>query len=53
MSGTLPYWLERWLGVAADPGEGTAWTLDYVWPLPVWATLLLAAFLLGKPARLY
>ncbi len=43
MSGTLPYWLERWLGVASDPGEGTAWTLDYVWPLPAWATLLAVA----------
>ena len=44
MNGTLPYWLERWLGIDAGPGEGTAWTIDFVWPLPAWATLLLAAF---------
>ncbi len=43
MSGTLPYWLEQWLGIRAGPGEGTAWTLDYHWPLPAWATLLLLA----------
>src|SRR5487761_1223809 len=41
MSGTLPTWLERWLGVpAAGSGEGTAWSLDYTWPWAAWATLL-------------
>ena len=35
MSGTLPGWLERLLGVPqAGSGEGTAWTLDHAWPLP-------------------
>ena len=28
MSGTLPAWLERWLGIKAGPGEGTAWRLE-------------------------
>ncbi len=46
MNGTLPYWLERWLGIDAGPGEGTAWTIDLVWPLPAWATILLTAFAL-------
>ena len=41
MSGTLPTWLERWLGVpAAGSGEGTAWSIDYSWPWAAWATLL-------------
>jgi hypothetical protein len=43
MSGTLPDWLERLLGVETSPGEGTAWGLDYRWPLPSWLTLVLAA----------
>ncbi|HVA51513.1 MAG TPA: VWA domain-containing protein [Pirellulales bacterium] len=48
MSGTLPTWLERWLGVpAAGSGEGTAWSLDYAWPWAAWATLL---FLLAAAA---
>ncbi|HET6880243.1 MAG TPA: VWA domain-containing protein [Pirellulales bacterium] len=41
MSGTLPTWLERWLGVpAAGTGEGTAWSIDSTWPWAPWATLL-------------
>ena len=41
MSGTLPTWLERWLGVpAAGSGEGTAWSIDSTWPWAAWVTLL-------------
>lgn len=41
MSGTLPTWLEQWLGVpAAGSGEGTAWSIEYSWPWAAWATLL-------------
>ncbi|HEV3339176.1 MAG TPA: VWA domain-containing protein [Pirellulales bacterium] len=47
MSGTLPTWLERWLGIpAAGSGEGTSWSLEYSWPWAAWVTLsflLLAA----------
>ncbi|HVW36558.1 MAG TPA: hypothetical protein VHB99_04605, partial [Pirellulales bacterium] len=44
MSGTLPGWLERLLGIPrAGSGEGTAWTLDDAWLWPAWATLLLVA----------
>lgn len=48
MSGTLPHWLERLLGVPeAGSGEGTAWTLDHAWPLPWgwWGVRLLVLFL--------
>jgi hypothetical protein len=48
MSGTLPDWLERLLGVPqAGTGEGTAWTLDHAWPLPGgwWGVRLLVLFL--------
>ena len=44
MSGTLPGWLERLLGIPrAGSGEGTAWALDDAWTWPAWATLLLVA----------
>ncbi|MGD0900431.1 MAG: vWA domain-containing protein, partial [Thermoguttaceae bacterium] len=43
MSGTLPIWLERWLGLAPSAGEGTAWRLEIHWPWPSWVTLLAAA----------
>ncbi|HWB08068.1 MAG TPA: VWA domain-containing protein [Pirellulales bacterium] len=40
MNGTLPRWLEQWLGIpAAGTGEGTSWSLDHSWPWPAWATL--------------
>lgn len=53
MTGTLPYWLERWLGIDGEPGEGTAWTLDYLWPLPAWAALLLLALVVGYVVGIY
>jgi hypothetical protein len=40
MHGTLPNWMERWLGLAAGDGEGTAWRLELSWPWPPWVTLL-------------
>lgn len=46
MSGTLPNWLERWLGVeAAGSGEGTVWSLESSWGWAPWITLLAAAFI--------
>jgi hypothetical protein len=45
MSGTLPKWLEAWLGAgSAGSGEGTLWSLRDSWPLPPWATVLLVVF---------
>ncbi len=45
MSGILPHWLERWLGVeAAVSGEGTLWSLDNTWGWAPWVTLLFAIF---------
>ena len=32
MSGTLPTWMEHWLGLADKPGMGTAWRLEGQWP---------------------
>jgi hypothetical protein len=43
MSGILPNWLEKWLGVeAVSPGEGTTWSLENTWAWAPWVTLLLA-----------
>ncbi len=48
MSGTLPTWLERWLGVeAASLGEGTAWSLENTWSWAPWVTLLACMFAVG------
>ncbi len=40
MSGTLPAWIERLLGIDAQRGEGTAWSLQHSWPWPPWVTLI-------------
>ncbi len=54
MSGTLPDWLERWLGVnAASPGEGTVWTLENTWSWAPWITLLLAMFAVAWVVFIY
>lgn len=45
MSGTLPAWIERLLGVdEAGVGEGTVWNLDGSWNWPPWVTLLFVVF---------
>jgi len=43
MSGTLPNWLERLLGLETTAGEGTVWSLQHTWRWPPWVTLLLLA----------
>lgn len=42
MNGTLAPWLARLLGIEAGPGEGTVWSIEHLWPLAPWATLVLA-----------
>jgi hypothetical protein len=44
MSGTLPEWFERLLGIHAEPGEGTVWSLEHTWAWPPWVTVLFLAF---------
>ena len=45
MSGILPSWLQRLLGVeATNPGEGISWSLDSSWTWAPWVTLLFAVF---------
>ena len=53
MNGTLPTWMEHWLGLADKPGMGTAWRLEGQWPLPAWTTLLVAAALLAIVVFVY
>jgi len=44
MSGTLPSWIERLLGISAAAGEGTVWSFELSWPWPPWVTLLFVVF---------
>ncbi len=40
MSGILPDWLSKWLGVDAGGGHGVAWRLLEFWNWPTWAGVL-------------
>jgi hypothetical protein len=42
MSGIFSNLIDRWFGLETASGEGIAWSLDYNWPWPPWATLLAA-----------
>jgi hypothetical protein len=42
MTGTLAPWIARLLGIEIEPGEGTVWSLEHVWALAPWVTLILA-----------
>jgi hypothetical protein len=53
MTGTLPNWLERILGISTGPGEGTSWTLEHAWPWPSWITLLLLASVVALVTAIY
>ena len=53
MSGTLPIWLERLLGIEPGPGEGTVWSLENRWPWPPWVTLLAAVAAVVFVAAIY
>ncbi len=44
MSGTLPNWIARLLGIHTAQGEGTAWCIELTWPWPPWVTLLFMVF---------
>ncbi len=44
MSGTLPAWVARLLGVEAGHEEGTIWSLEHTWAWPPWITLLFLVF---------
>src|SRR5262245_61579677 len=54
MHGTLPDWLEAWLGVeAAGPGQGTVWSLENTWSWAPWVTLLACRIVVGWVAYFY
>ncbi|HTM55610.1 MAG TPA: VWA domain-containing protein [Pirellulales bacterium] len=48
MSGIVPIWLEKLLGIEpAGPGEGTLWSLENTWSWAPWFTLLFAIGAIG------
>ena len=53
MNHAVPNWIERLLGISAGAGEGTAWGIEWAWPLPPWATLLFAALAAAFVAAMY
>ena len=53
MSGNLPTWIERLLGIEAGPGEGTVWRLEHTWAWPPWVTLLFAIFAVAWVVGVY
>jgi hypothetical protein len=53
MSGTLPTWMEKWFGLSHGAGMGVAWRLDYHWPWPAWATLLVFAAVVAAIVGVY
>ncbi len=54
MSGTLPNWIARLLGEEVAPGEGTAFRMQFEWPLgSAWGACLLAAVAVGFVVAIY
>ena len=53
MSGTLPHWIERLLGLEVAAGEGTVWRLESYWAWPSWATLLFAVLCVAFVVTIY
>lgn len=53
MNHSVPAWIERLLGVPAELGEGTVWTLENRWNWPAWVTLLFALVAVGFVVALY
>ncbi len=53
MSGSVPAWVERLLGIQTGPGEGTVWRLQYAWGWPPWATLLLIVLAVAFVVAIY
>lgn len=50
---TATNWIERFLGIRAAAGEGAAWSIDYAWPWPPWATLVFCALAVGFVTMAY
>ncbi len=54
MTGILPHWLERLLGVdSSASGEGTVWRLDDNWPWAAWITVLFVAAVVALVVAVY
>jgi hypothetical protein len=41
MTGRLPDWLAPWLSAEPAAGDGVTFRVDFSWPFPPWATLIL------------
>ena len=43
MNHSAANWMERLLGVPAEPDEGAAWSIQFAWPWPSWAAVVVLA----------
>jgi len=53
MSGSVPAWVERLLGIESGPGEGTVWRLENAWGWPPWVTVLFLAAAVAFVVAIY
>jgi hypothetical protein len=54
MIGPLPDWLARWLDVPpATGGDAATWRMEFAWPWPPWATVLLVIAAVAWVAFVY
>lgn len=54
MTGRLPDWLAQWFGVEpTTAGGGTRFRVDFAWPFPAWATLLVVLFAVACVGLIY
>lgn len=53
MSGFLPVWIQRLLGMESSVGDAAVWSLDYSWPWPPWLSILMVAAIGGYVLGMY
>jgi hypothetical protein len=53
MTDPWSHWLERWLGLSAETGEGAAWGVEWSWTWPAWLSLLIVVLIVAVVTATY